>query len=55
MNYPGYEIERFEDDGGNLFCDINPHLTDQEMEEIPVIDLGDDEDARKEVQEHQES
>ncbi len=47
--YPGYEIERFEDEGGS-------QPTDQEIEEIPVIDLlGDDKDAGEEIQKHQES
>lgn len=54
--YPDYEIERFENEGGKYFCDINPELTDQELEEIPVIDLLEsDSDAGKEVQEHQKS
>lgn len=42
--YPGYEIERFEDEGGS-FCYLafksDPEPNDRE--EIPVIDfLGDD-------------
>jgi len=47
--YPDYEIDRFEDEGGS-------QSHDREMEEIPVIDLlGDDNDAGEEIQEHQES
>lgn len=57
--YPNYEIERFEDEGGNN-CYYprkdDPEPTDRKLEAIPVIDLlGDDDDAGEEIQEHQES
>jgi len=54
VQYPGYEIERFEGKGGQCCVPHEPKTIDQEA--IPVIDLlEDDADAGEEIQEHQES
>lgn len=54
-NYPNYEIERFEDEGGS--CYIPSTESEIKMEKIPVIGLleEDDNDAGEEIQKHQES
>lgn len=48
--YPGFEIERFEYEGGRCYYP-QKEPTDLEMEEIL---LGDDANARKENEKHKE-
>jgi hypothetical protein len=45
--YPGYEIERFESEGGNCYYLREDEPNDQELKEIPVIDLLTDENEGK--------
>lgn len=48
--YPGYEIERFENEGGNSSCYYRYFKPiELEMEKVPVIDIIEDEDPREEV------
>jgi hypothetical protein len=47
MQYPGYEIERFEDEGGKSYCYYR-YKKAEDLESIPVNELsGDDEHGDK--------